>query len=54
MPSRNNVDTIADWLIKQFEKEDIQVEAYHAGLSQEAREKTHLSFLVGTTTVVVR
>jgi ATP-dependent DNA helicase RecQ/Werner syndrome ATP-dependent helicase len=51
--TRSQVEEIALFLQKNVLHDEIQIEAYHAGLSPNQRTATHTNFLTGKTTVVV-
>jgi ATP-dependent DNA helicase RecQ/Werner syndrome ATP-dependent helicase len=48
-PTRDQVEEIAKYLSTKL----VGVEAYHAGLPQEQRNRAHMNFLVGQTKVIV-
>jgi superfamily II DNA helicase RecQ len=50
-PTRAEVGEVASYLQKAVKT--AQVEANHAGLSNEARSRAHTNFLIGKTTVIV-
>lgn len=55
-PTRSQVDELTLYLQNNVQKEEengVRIEAYHAGLSQDARNQAHTKFLTGFTTVIV-
>jgi ATP-dependent DNA helicase RecQ len=51
-PTRNQVEEITSFLQQRLLQESIQVEGYHAGMSNEVRTSVHTNFLTGKTTVI--
>lgn len=52
-PTRAMVEEISEWLSCQLESHGIDVQPYHAGLSNNARSQAHFNFLIGKTLVIV-
>lgn len=52
-PTRIVVEEIAEWLSSQLESHGIEVQPYHAGLSNNVRSQAHFNFLIGKTLVIV-
>lgn len=52
-PTRNMVEEISEWLSSQLKSHHIDVQPYHAGLSNNVRSQAHFNFLTGKTLVIV-
>lgn len=52
-PTRDLVDEITTYLQLELRDVGVNVEAYHAGLTQDARTLAHTNFLIGKTAVIV-
>jgi ATP-dependent DNA helicase RecQ/Werner syndrome ATP-dependent helicase len=52
-PTRNMVEEISEWLCSQLKCHRIDVQPYHAGLSNAVRSEAHINFLIGKTLIIV-